>query len=253
MKLRNAFSRATLVGLFTFALSSCEAPAPDDMTAEMAEPEPEAPQLTTTSEEPMTFFLTSVGVGDGANLGGLEGADNHCQTLAAAVGAGDHTWRAYLSAQATDGQPAVNARDRIGSGPWHNANGLIIASDVQSLHYDNSNIRYEYALNERGETVNLLKLDQQRRRNRHARAPRPDHSHHSGWIMERRPPVPRLQPGEPGADRRSRPVLLLRRQLTSSLRGVGPRARLPARHRAAPTPVGGSRLLDVARATGPRA
>ena len=154
MDLRNALPRAAVAGLFAFALSSCEAPAADDMAAEMSEPEPQAPQLTTTSDEPMTFFVTSVGGGDGANLGGLEGADNHCQTLAEAVGAGDRTWRAYLSAQATDGQPAVNARDRIGSGPWHNADGLIIATNVESLHYDNSNIRYEYALNERGETVN---------------------------------------------------------------------------------------------------
>ncbi len=104
--------------------------------------------------EPMGFFITSVGPGNGADLGGLEGADAHCQTLAAAVGAGDRTWRAYLSAQATGGQRAVNARDRIGDGPWANAEGLIIATDVDELHYNNSNIRYEFALNERGERVN---------------------------------------------------------------------------------------------------
>ena len=156
MDLRNALSRTTLLGLFALTLGSCQAPASDDMAADtaMTEPEEQAPQLTTSSDEPMTFFITSVGVGDGGNLGGLEGADNHCQTLATAVGAGDRTWRAYLSTQAADGQPAVNARDRIGSGPWHNANGLIIATNVESLHRDNSNIRYEYALNERGETVN---------------------------------------------------------------------------------------------------
>ena len=104
--------------------------------------------------EPMGFFITSVGPGNGADLGGLEGADAHCQSLAEAVGAGDRTWRAYLSTQATGNQPAVNARDRIGDGPWANADGLRIASDVDNLHYDNANIRYEFALNERGERVN---------------------------------------------------------------------------------------------------
>lgn len=104
--------------------------------------------------EPMGFFITSVGPGNGGDLGGLEGADAHCQALAEAVDAGGRTWRAYLSTQATDNQPAVNARDRIGDGPWANAEGLRIASDVDSLHYDNANIRYEFALNERGERVN---------------------------------------------------------------------------------------------------
>ena len=84
----------------------------------------------------------------------LDGADAHCQTLAQAVGAGDRTWRAYLSTQASGGQPAVNARDRIGEGPWFNAAGLQIAANVANLHYDNSNLRYEHSLNERGETVN---------------------------------------------------------------------------------------------------
>ena len=104
--------------------------------------------------EPMGFFITSAGPGSGGDLGGLEGADAHCQSLAEAVGAGDRTWRAYLSTQATGNQRAVNARDRIGDGPWANAEGLRIASDVDNLHYDNANIRYEYALNERGERVN---------------------------------------------------------------------------------------------------
>jgi hypothetical protein len=105
-------------------------------------------------QEPMGFFITSVGPGNGADLGGLAGADAHCQALAEAVGAGDRTWRAYLSTQATDGAPAVDARDRIGDGPWANADGVIIATDVDDLHYNNANIRYEYALDERGETVN---------------------------------------------------------------------------------------------------
>ncbi len=106
------------------------------------------------AQQEMGFFITSVGLGKGADLGGLEGADRHCQTLAAAAGAGNRTWRAYLSTQAADGKPAVNARDRIGAGPWHNAAGLLIASSVDHLHYDNSNINYDHALNERGEKVN---------------------------------------------------------------------------------------------------
>lgn len=104
-------------------------------------------------EEPMGFFITSVGLGDGADLGGLEGADAHCQALAEDAGAGDRTWHAYLSAQETDDAPAVHARNRIGQGPWHNADGLQIAANLDDLHYNNANIRYEYALDERGETV----------------------------------------------------------------------------------------------------
>jgi len=100
----------------------------------------------------MSFFVTSTGVGDGANLGGLEGADRHCQALAEAVGS-KRTWRAYLSTQPAGGKPAVNARDRIGSGPWHNVNGIIIATDVDDLHYNNANIQYQYALTEKGDPV----------------------------------------------------------------------------------------------------
>jgi hypothetical protein len=95
----------------------------------------------------MGFFVTSVGIGDGGNLGGLEGADAHCQALAGAAGAGDRTWHAYLS---TQGDGAVNARDRIGSGPWANSQGLIMATSVESLHYDNSNFNWEYSLDENG-------------------------------------------------------------------------------------------------------
>jgi hypothetical protein len=84
----------------------------------------------------MSFFVTSVPIGDGGNLGGLAGADAHCQQLAAAVGAGDRTWRAYLSTQARPGTPAVNARDRIGAGPWYNVNGVMIARDLAHLHGD---------------------------------------------------------------------------------------------------------------------
>jgi hypothetical protein len=114
----------------------------------------------------MGFFVTSVGVGDGANLGGLEGADRHCQQLAAAANpaAGQRTWRAYLSVTgvpAQGGQPAVatvNARDRIGYGPWHNARGQLIANNIADLHgdveRDRNNIRKPTALNEKGEEVN---------------------------------------------------------------------------------------------------
>jgi hypothetical protein len=101
----------------------------------------------------MTFFITSTGTGKGADLGGLAGADRHCQTLAAAAGAGKLTWRAYLSASAADGKPAVNARDRIGKGPWHNAQGRLIARNVAELHANN-NISRMTALTEKGERVN---------------------------------------------------------------------------------------------------
>ena len=101
----------------------------------------------------MTFFITSVGPGKGADLGGLEGADRYCQALAQAVGAGDRTWRAYLSTQAVGGAQAVNARDRIGRGPWQNAKGVVIAKDVDELH-GNNNLTKQTALNEKGEMVN---------------------------------------------------------------------------------------------------
>jgi hypothetical protein len=100
-----------------------------------------------------SFFVTSTGIGNGGNLGGLAGADNHCKTLAQAAGIGAKTWRAYLSTQAADGQPAVNARDRVGKGPWQNSKGVVIARDVAGLHASN-NINKETALTEKGETVN---------------------------------------------------------------------------------------------------
>lgn len=86
--------------------------------------------------QPMSFFVTSVGAGKGADLGGLAGADMHCQMLAAAAGRGNSTWHAYLSTQAANGQPAVNARDRIGNGPWYNAKNQQIAASVAELHGD---------------------------------------------------------------------------------------------------------------------
>ena len=106
------------------------------------------------AQEPMTFFITSAGPGDGANLGGLEGADAHCETLAAAQGAGGRGWMAYLSTIAGDGSAAVNARDRIGGGPWHNHGGVLIAGDVDELHSDAANLTKETILTETGNTVN---------------------------------------------------------------------------------------------------
>jgi len=97
----------------------------------------------------MSFFITSVGSGKGADFGGLEGADKHCQTLAAAAGAGNRTWHAYLS---TQGAQAVNAKDRIGTGPWQNAKGVVVAKDVAELH-GNNNINKQTGLTEKGDIV----------------------------------------------------------------------------------------------------
>jgi len=114
-------------------------------------------QAPAPPENPMTFFVTSVGLGDGGNLGGLAGADAHCQALATAVGRGDATWRAYLSTQGPD---AVNARDRIGSGPWHNARGQLVGQDVASIHGDDHEQARRgvifgkwFSPNERGEVI----------------------------------------------------------------------------------------------------
>jgi hypothetical protein len=110
---------------------------------------------------PMTFFVTSVGLGKGGDLGGLAGADAHCQRLAAAAGAGAKTWHAYLSTQARPGVPAVNARDRIGPGPWHNSKKLPIAADLAELNGDTielarlgSNLFKQSALDEKGAVIN---------------------------------------------------------------------------------------------------
>jgi hypothetical protein len=101
--------------------------------------------------QPLGFFITSVGSGDGANLGGLAGADAHCQKLASAVGAGNRTWRAYLSG--TENGKPVNAKDRIGSGPWVNAKGVVIAANVAELHGENK-LTKETQLTEKGDIVN---------------------------------------------------------------------------------------------------
>jgi hypothetical protein len=126
--------------------SSQEAPAP-------VQPVPGSLQMG-GAKSVTRFFVTSRGVGRGGDLGGLAGADAHCQALASAEGAGDHTWRAYLSASARNGQPPVHARDRIGKGPWYNAEGLLIAANLEDLHRDAVSINKETAVTERLDQVN---------------------------------------------------------------------------------------------------
>lgn len=115
-----------------------------------------SPSRPSERREDMTFFVTSVGPGKGGDLGGLEGADRHCQSLAAAAGAGNRTWRAYLSTQgkALSDASAVNARDRIGNGPWYNAKGVLIARNVEELHSARNHLTQETALDEKGGVVN---------------------------------------------------------------------------------------------------
>ncbi|MGB5561608.1 MAG: hypothetical protein WBN02_04745 [Sedimenticolaceae bacterium] len=103
-------------------------------------------------ERPMGFFVTSVGMGNGADLGGLDGADAHCRKLAKAVGAGDRDWRAYLSTE-KDGKRGISARSRIGNGPWYNAHGLLIATNLTDLHLYNKTITLETALDESGNRI----------------------------------------------------------------------------------------------------
>jgi hypothetical protein len=111
-------------------------------------------QAAQGGQNTLSFFITSVGTGNGANLGGLDGADAHCQKLAAAAGQGSRTWRAYLSAAAQGQNKPVNARDRIGSGPWYNAKGVKVAENVADLHSDNNKLSKENSLTEKGEVVN---------------------------------------------------------------------------------------------------
>ncbi len=101
----------------------------------------------------MSFFVTGVGSGKGADLGGIEGADRHCQTLAERHGAGGKTWRAYLSTQPADGKPAVNARDRVGKGPWQNFKGTAVAASLDDLHSDNNKLGFDNSLSERGQII----------------------------------------------------------------------------------------------------
>lgn len=139
--------RITKLALIPLALAGLFGSVSAQQAGQPAQQAPQPPQV------PMSFFVTSVGKGDGGNLGGLAGADAHCQALATAAGRGSATWRAYLSAAAQGPNAAVNARDRIGRGPWFNARGTLIASNVDDLHEDRNNIRKPTALNEKGEEV----------------------------------------------------------------------------------------------------
>src|ERR1700694_4046318 len=112
------------------------------------------PAAVQAQQPAMTFFVTSAGPGKGGDLGGLAGADAPCQNLAQAAGAGGHTWRAYLSNFAAPGTTPINARDRIGNGPWHNAKGVLIAQNVKELHGPDSKINKQTALTEKGDVVN---------------------------------------------------------------------------------------------------
>src|SRR5882724_2468109 len=137
MRKSKAFIVATLAFGVTSAVQAQQPAAPPQL--------PQAPN--------MTFFVTGAGPGKGADLGGLDGADAHCQQLAQRHGAGGKTWRAYLSTQAADGKPAVNARDRIGNGPWQNFKGEIVAQNIDDLHGDNSKLGMNTSLSERGQII----------------------------------------------------------------------------------------------------
>jgi hypothetical protein len=115
------------------------------VAAQAQQPPPQAPE--------MTFFVTGVGPGKGADLGGLEGADRYCQTLAQTVGAGGKTWHAYLSTQAAGDGQAVNARDRIGHGPWQNFKKEVVAQNVEDLHSDSNKLGMQTSLTERGTII----------------------------------------------------------------------------------------------------
>ena len=136
MKLATRFGLAASIAVVSLAAS---------LSAQAQQPPPQSPN--------MTFFVTSNGPGKGADLGGLEGADRHCQTLAQAAGAGSKTWRAYLSTQAAGGAQAVNARDRIGPGPWQNFKAEVIAQNVDDLHSDNNKLGMQISLTERGTLI----------------------------------------------------------------------------------------------------
>src|SRR6266700_8138257 len=138
--------RATMSKAKFFVLVASVAAVPFGSTASLAQqPPPQSPN--------MTFFVASNGPGKGADLGGMEGADRQCQTLAQGAGAGNKTWRAYLSTQATGGAEAVNARDRIGKGPWQNFKGEIVAKNVDNLHSDNNRLNSGTSLTERGTMI----------------------------------------------------------------------------------------------------
>ena len=205
----------------------------------------------------MTFFISSAGSGNGGNLGGLEGADALCQKLAKAAGATAKTWRAYLS---TTGAKSVNARDRIGRGPWQNAKGEVVARTLDDLHSDKNNLNKQTALTETGQVVNgrgdkpnmhdiLTGSDRRkaarsaaatrtrpattgpaRRRLGHRRASRPPGPRHvaADDVLEFVAPLEGLQPAGAGLDRRQRPDLLLRRELIEIAQSRRPSGTRPA-------------------------
>src|SRR5262249_28178692 len=141
-----ATREATMYRIKCFAfVASAAVMTLGSMTAHAQQQPPQSPN--------MTFFVTSAGPGKGADLGGLEGADRHCQTLAQNAGAGGKTWRAYLSSNAAMAGGAVNARDRIGAGPWQNFKGVAVAQNVDDLHSDNNKLTMENSLTERGTVV----------------------------------------------------------------------------------------------------
>lgn len=121
-------------------------------SAAVAQQPPAAPPPLPQAPE-MTFFVTGAGPGKGADLGGIEGADQHCQTLAQRHGAGAKTWRAYLSTQGADAKPAVNARDRVGKGPWQNFKGEVVATNIDDLHSDSNKLGFNTSLSERGQII----------------------------------------------------------------------------------------------------
>jgi len=129
LKHKTSVGLCAAIAALSFATGVCAQTA-----AAPAAPAPGA--RSTDPAKPLSFFVTSEGTGKGADLGGLAGADAHCQKLAATVDAGRKTWHAYLSTQAADGKPAVNARDRIGKGPWYNTRGAVVAKDISHLHGD---------------------------------------------------------------------------------------------------------------------
>jgi hypothetical protein len=144
-------NRKILIAALGIAFAAVSTPALPQDKKGAAKDAPKKAAPAKGSQAKMSFFITSAGPGNGANLGGLKGADAHCQSLAKAAGAGNRQWRAYLSAN--EGGKAINARDRIGRGPWYNAKGELIARNVDELHFD-SKINKQTGLNEKGGTVN---------------------------------------------------------------------------------------------------
>lgn len=138
--------------VFTAVAAACAVSAAL-MAPAQAQDKAKAPAAKKAAGAPMTFFVTSTGKGNGADLGGLEGADAHCNALAAAAGSKLTTWKAYLSTTMPGGEAGVNARDRIGKGPWRNAKGVVVARNVADLHSPKVKINKETALSEKGEPI----------------------------------------------------------------------------------------------------